>query len=214
MLPKPTILISSKEKPVSGVSAFWWLNVDSEPPAGPFCPEKEQQHFWLSAKSLHIRIQKEHMAIALNLPYSLKICFTGIIHFRPSNCGVRKFNSLLFFLARISGIINTRKKQCYFRNLNWDKSDLQRLPSPLHWRYQGLCIIVWRKLLVLAHLNSTPCSPQVHLNSTIHLSTSIADKMCSVTPVSLGDNMSGCGSLLLQVTDGVTVIWNCPDVYK
>lgn len=36
------------------------------------------------------------MAIALNLPCSFKICLTRIIHFRASNCGVRKFNSLFF----------------------------------------------------------------------------------------------------------------------
>lgn len=121
--------------------------------------KRNSEIFWPSAKSLHITIQKENTVIALNLLYPLKICFTRIIHFKSSNCGVRKFNSFFSLLGWVASYILESSIQSYSRNLDRTEiwTDLQRLPSPLPWRYRGLCVsVVWSGLVALTQLTATP----------------------------------------------------------
>jgi len=91
----------------------------------------------------------------------------------------------------VTSQILERNIKSYSGNLNQDKSGLQRLTSPLHWRYQRLCIsFVWRKLVVLTQLTSTlpfTSSPQLLV------------KCAGFTKSVLMITSLGCGCLLLQV---------------
>lgn len=132
---------------------------------------------WLSAKSLHRRIQKEHLVIVLNLLYSLKVGFTRAIHFISSDHGVRKFSfPPCFSLARVDDIINIEKKQ---RNWNWDKSDLET----------DISTLLKAKGTVHFGLKKVVSPHSAHLNSTIHLlhqlliqSPVLAKSVLTVTP--------------------------------